>query len=392
MTEPSLGPRPGAPQPFPDAGAAIRRSQEYSFSPFWFYDRCESSGGEPAGEAFQVRSNDGAEREKAVIAFGPVPSRRLGRSLGINNIPPKICTYACVYCQLGRTLKMQAERKFFYPPEEIFQAVQEKAEKAKRGGESIDYLTFVPDGEPTLDLNLGRAIDLLKKVDIPIAVITNSSLIGQPDVRKDLMAADWVSLKMDAIDEKVWRRILRPHGKVKLASLIEGALEFSRAFQGQLATETMLVEGINDSPPLLEEVADFVARLKPSVAYLAVPTRPPAESWVRPPGEDVLNRAFQVFRKKIDRVEYLIGYEGNAFSSTGNVEEDLLSITSVHPMREKAVSEFLARAGSDWSSVQRLISQGQLVEAEYGGHKFFLRKLRKPDGGKSLSSAGRPGG
>jgi wyosine [tRNA(Phe)-imidazoG37] synthetase (radical SAM superfamily) len=327
-----------------------------------------------------------------MIAFGPVPSRRLGRSLGINNIPPKICSYACVYCQLGRTLKMQVERQFFYAPEEIFGTVREKAEKTKQGGESIDYLTFVPDGEPTLDINLGPAIDLLKKLDTPIAVITNTSLIGRPDVRKDLMGANWVSLKMDAIDERVWRRILRPHGKVKLASLLEGALEFSKAFPGQLATETMLVGGINDSPPLLEEVADFVARLKPSVAYLAVPTRPPAEAWVRPPGEDALNRAFQIFRKKIDRVEYLIGYEGNAFSSTGNVEEDLLSITSVHPMREKAVGEFLARAGADWSSVQRLISQGHLVETEYGGHHFYLRRLRKPAGGKNLSSAGRPSG
>jgi len=327
-----------------------------------------------------------------MIPFGPVPSRRLGRSLGINNIPPKICTYACVYCQLGRTLKMQAERQSFYPPEEIFEAVREKVEKAKLGGESIDYLTFVPDGEPTLDINLGRAIDFLRKLDIPIAVITNSSLIGLPDVRKDLLGAHWVSLKMDAIDEKVWRRILRPHGKVKLASLLEGALEFSRAFPGRLATETMLVEGINDTPPLLEELGDFVAQLKPSVAYLAIPTRPPAEAWVRPPGENVLNRAFQIFRDKIDRVEYLIGYEGNAFSSTGRVEEDLLSITSVHPMREDAVGEFLARAGADWSPVQRLVSQGHLVEAEYGGYKFYLRKLRKPAGGKDLSSAGGPGG
>jgi wyosine [tRNA(Phe)-imidazoG37] synthetase (radical SAM superfamily) len=316
-----------------------------------------------------------------MIPFGPVPSRRLGRSLGINNIPPKICSYGCVYCQLGRTLKMQAERQFFYSPEEVFRAVRGKAEEAKQGGESIDYLTFVPDGEPTLDLNLGRAVDLLKKLELPIAVITNSSLIGRPDVRRDLMEADWVSLKMDAVDERVWRRILRPHGKVKLASLLEGALEFSGAFPGRLATETMLVQGINDAPPLLEEVAGFVARLKPSVAYLAVPTRPPAEDWVRPPGEDLLNRAFQIFREKIGRVEYLIGYEGNAFSSTGNLEEDLLSITSVHPMRGDAVGELLGRAGADWPSVQRLVSRGDLAEAEYGGHKFYLRSIRKAQGG-----------
>jgi wyosine [tRNA(Phe)-imidazoG37] synthetase (radical SAM superfamily) len=285
---------------------------------------------------------------------------------------------------------MQAERQFFYPPEDIFRAVREKAQKAKQAGESIDYLTFVPDGEPTLDINLGCAIDLLKKLDIPIAVITNSSLLGRPDVRRDLTGANWVSLKMDTIDERVWRRIIRPHRSIKLTSILEGALEFSKAFPGRLATETMLVEGINDSGPLLQEVADFVSRLKPSIAYLAVPTRPPAEAWVRPPGEEVINRAFQIFREKIDRVEYLIGYEGDAFSFTGNVDEDLLSITSVHPMREKAVGEFLARAGAGWSSVQRLISQGQLVETEYGGHKFYLRRLRKRIGGKDPSSPAGP--
>jgi wyosine [tRNA(Phe)-imidazoG37] synthetase (radical SAM superfamily) len=321
-----------------------------------------------------------------MIPFGPVPSRRLGRSLGVNNIPPKICTYSCVYCQLGRTLKMQAERKLFYPPEEIFRAVQEKVRQVKGAKEPIDFLTFVPDGEPTLDINLGRAIDLLEKLDIPIAVITNSSLIGRPDVRRDLGSADWVSLKMDSVDEKIWHILLRPHSGVRLGSILDGALEFSKVFGGRLATETMLVAGVNDGTPHLIKTADFLARLKPAVAYLSVPIRPPAENWVRPPKEDVVNRAFQIFREKIDRVEYLLGYEGNAFSFTGNVEEDLLSITSVHPMREKAVAQFLAKAGKDWSSVQRLISQGQLIETEYGGHKFFLRRLRKPSGGKGLSS------
>ena len=111
------------------------------------------------------------------IAFGPVPSRRLGQSLGINNIPPKICTYSCIYCQLGRSLKMQIEREEFYHPEEIFKEVENKIREAMGRGEPIDYLTFVPDGEPTLDRNLGKEIEFLKQVGIKIAVITNSSLI-----------------------------------------------------------------------------------------------------------------------------------------------------------------------------------------------------------------------
>jgi len=319
-----------------------------------------------------------------MIPFGPVPSRRLGQSLGINNIPPKICSYSCVYCQLGRTLKMQVERQPFYEPEEILRAVKEKVKKAREAGGPVDYLTFVPDGEPTLDVNLGREINLLRELGLPIAVITNSSLIDHSDVRKDLMGADWVSLKMDAVDQGVWRRIIRPHRRLELKSILEGALEFAKTFRGELATETMLVAGLNDSDPLLSGTADFLACLQPAVAYLSIPTRPPAEAWVHAPGEDVTNRAYQIFSERLNRVEYLIGYEGNAFAFTGNVEEDLLSITSVHPMRENAVNEFLTRAGTDRSVVDRLINQDQLIETQYGGYKFYLRKLGKCSESRTL--------
>jgi len=104
------------------------------------------------------------------IAFGPVPSRRLGRSMGINNIPPKICTYSCIYCQLGRTLKMQVERKKFYDVEEVVEDVKNKVKEAEKAGEHIDYLTFVPDGEPTLDINIGEEINELRQMGIKIAV------------------------------------------------------------------------------------------------------------------------------------------------------------------------------------------------------------------------------
>jgi wyosine [tRNA(Phe)-imidazoG37] synthetase (radical SAM superfamily) len=299
----------------------------------------------------------------------------LGRSLGINNIPPKVCTYSCVYCQLGRTIKMQVERQAFHEPETILQDVLSQVEKARQAGESIDYLSFVPDGEPTLDVNLGHEIELLKPLGIKIAVITNASLIWQEEVREALMQADWVSLKMDAAREGVWRKVDRPHGALQLASILDGALTFSRAYRGELVTETMLVDGINDSEDHLTELAQFLVRLRPAMAYVAIPTRPPAEEWVQPASEDSINRAYQVFHRKMERVEYLIGYEGNAFAFTGDVEQDLLSITAVHPMREEAVSDFLARAGAEGSVVPKLIAQGQMVETEYKGRKYFMRKL-----------------
>ncbi|MEJ2737855.1 MAG: radical SAM protein [Anaerolineae bacterium] len=315
-----------------------------------------------------------------MIAFGPVPSRRLGRSLGINNIPPKNCSYSCIYCQVGRTLQMQVERRAFYEPEEIVADVQEKVARTERAQEPVDYVAFVPDGEPTLDVHLGREIDLLKPLGIPIAVITNASLIWRQDVREDLMAADWVSLKVDAADEQTWRQVSRPHGSLQLSSILEGALEFARIYRGTLVTETMLVADINEGEKQIGEVATFLARLQPSTAYVAIPTRPPAEEWARAPDEAALNRAFQILSQKVDRVETLTGYEGDAFAFTGDLEEDLLSITAVHPMREEAVSAFLARAGAGWSVVQRMVAERELVEVEHTGHTYYLRKLRVSGG------------
>jgi len=310
-----------------------------------------------------------------MIAFGPVPSRRLGRSLGISNIPPKICTYSCVYCQLGRTNKLQVKRNAFYKPEDILKAVEEKIEKTKEVGGSIDYLTIVSDGEPTLDINLGREIELLSLLGIKIAVITNASLLWRKSVREALMKADWVSLKVDSPREGIWRMINRPHRTLNLASILDGMLEFARMYGGELATETMLVQGVNANTDHIEEITHFLIQLNPTKTYFSIPIRPPAEKWVQFPSEKAIIQAYQIVHERMGRVEYLIGYEGNAFAFTGNVEENLVSIMAVHPMREDAVREFLKRAKANWSVINHLIAQGQLIEMEYEGKRFYMRKL-----------------
>jgi wyosine [tRNA(Phe)-imidazoG37] synthetase (radical SAM superfamily) len=270
---------------------------------------------------------------------------------------------------------MQVDRQAYYDPSEIFCAVQEKIGKVREAGEAVDYVAFVPDGEPTLDIHLGREIELLRRLSLPVAVITNASLIWRSDVREDLMAADWVSLKVDAVDEVVWQRIDRPHGSLDLAPILKGATTFARDYGGELVTETMLVAGVNDGDAQLLALAGFLAHLQPDRAYLSVPTRPPAEPSVSGPSEQAIARAYGIIEERVDQVEYLIGYEGNAFAFTGDVEKDLLSITAVHPMREEAVGDLLARAGSEWGVVQRLVAEGELVEAEYGDHTFYLRRL-----------------
>jgi wyosine [tRNA(Phe)-imidazoG37] synthetase (radical SAM superfamily) len=308
-----------------------------------------------------------------MLVFGPVPSRRLRRSLGINNIPPKHCTYSCLYCQLGPTKATEIQPRSFYKPEDIFNAVVEHLEKLKDQNETIDYLTFVPDGEPTLDVGLGKTIELLRSLNIKIAVISNASLIWQAEVRKILKMADWVSLKADSVDAPVWQSINRPCEGLKLDNILSGILAFAADFKGILVTETMLLEGINTADDSIERLAAFLQKLAPDKVYLAIPTRPTADSSVRGPSAETLNRIYQTVSGIMPDIELLTGYEGDVFASTGNFTEDLLAITAVHPMRKDAVLTLLDKTGQNWSAVQQLLDQGKLRGIEYQGNYFYLR-------------------
>ncbi len=299
-----------------------------------------------------------------MIAFGPVPSRRLGRSLGVNNIPPKTCSYSCVYCQIGNTTVKQIDRSEFYTLDEILRSVEKKI------GRDVDYITFVPDGEPTLDINLGKEAKLLRKFGIALAIISNSSLIWREDVREDLSEFDYVSLKLDAVSERIWKRVNRPHRQLKLKEILDGMLEFRDNFGGKLVTETMLIN--IDYGDELQKLAAFLKELKPDIAYISTPTRPPCEKWVRKASEVMLNKAYQIFSASLgaDRVRYLIEFEGGDFSISGGIEDEILSITAVHPIREDALN------GIAKNVVDKLIKEGKVVKIEYQGKQFYLRKLK----------------
>ncbi len=312
------------------------------------------------------------------LVFGPVPSRRLGRSLGINNVPPKTCTYACVYCQVGPSPAKEVAPRPFHPPDEIARVVAERVEDLQAAGKTIDYLTFVPDGEPTLDNGLAKEIELLRPLGIKTAVITNATLLWREEIRATLLRADWVSVKVDATDKTTWRHINHPHEALDLDHVLEGISTFSREYAGDLTTETMLVSGINDGEECLEGVASFIADLNVTNSYLSVPTRPPAVRGVRPPSTTSLNRAFQILSQRLPKVELLIGYEGDDFTSTGDPVHDLLSICAVHPMRRSAVERLLTQTGSDWTTVDSILAEGRLLQVEFGGHDYYLRPIASP--------------
>lgn len=310
------------------------------------------------------------------LTFGPIPSRRLGQSLGINNtLLPKACSYNCAYCQAGRSHHLEIERRAFFSPQEIYKAVSKAIQNAEKEGVEINYLSFVPDGEPTLDIQLGESIRLLKTLGKRIAVFTNASLIWRPEVRADLALADWVSLKFDAVLETAWRRTDRPQKYLSLHLIMDGALAFARQFRGALVTETMLCADLNDMPENLTATADYIATLSPSVAYLGVPTRPPLEKWALPPDEAILTQAFAIFAARIPKVELMVGYPPPAYQPGNDAERDIPAILAVHPIREAEMQDYLTKGGYSGDVLERLLHKGIIKKTAYAGEEFWLRVM-----------------
>jgi wyosine [tRNA(Phe)-imidazoG37] synthetase (radical SAM superfamily) len=270
---------------------------------------------------------------------------------------------------------MQIEREVFNDMEVVAKKVRSRIRQVKENGVPIDYLTFVSDGEPTLDFNLGAEIELLKPLGIRIGVITNASLLWRQDVRNDLKNADWVSLKVDTVSKDIWKKINRPHRHLELETILDSMFEFANNYKGEIATESMLIQGFNDSEEEIHKLARLISKLQPHKAYLAIPTRPPANRMVTGSSEYVVNMAYQIFSKKLDSVECMMHYEGNNFRFASEIEKDLLDITSVHPMREEAVIEFLRKANTEWRIIENLINKGALMELRYQGSKFYMKRL-----------------
>ncbi len=311
--------------------------------------------------------------EESMILFGPIPSRRLGRSLGINNIPPKVCSYSCVYCQVGLTTEISVEPQEFYSPMIIYTEIKDRLAELKNNKERIDYLSFVPDGEPTLDKNLYETIQLIQDFGIKIAVFTNSSLIWKKEVQEALKLADYVSVKIDAIDETIWKQINHPALSLNLNKILDGILQFKEIFKGTLVTETMLIAGMNDNEDELIKISHFIVKADPEIAYLTVPTRPTPLKNINRPERVKAKNTFRIVKSIFNNTELLDEYEGNEFSISSETEESLISIMAVHPMRKDAVEKYLKKSSSNWLVVKKLIDEKKIKELFYDGNTFYKK-------------------
>jgi wyosine [tRNA(Phe)-imidazoG37] synthetase (radical SAM superfamily) len=297
--------------------------------------------------------------------YGPIPSRRLGRSLGVDPIPLKTCNWNCIYCQLGRSVPLTNERRAYVPQVAILDEIQAVLRHHQPG--DIDFISFVGSGEPTLHSGIGWLIRQVKTMtSIPVAVITNGTLLHLPEVRADLLPADVVMPTLSAGTADVYRVIHRPHPEATFDRLVNGIRDFREVYSGQLWIEVMLMQGVNDSEPSLRALASIIGTIGPDQVHVVVPDRPPAEPWVAAPDAEGLMRAVAVLGP--------IAHVVHPYTNTVDVSdyatpaEAILGIITRHPMSQEQLCRLLTR----WSSDEVSMALRQL---EQGGQAHAVERL-----------------
>lgn len=298
--------------------------------------------------------------------YGPVPSRRLGLSLGINIIPKKTCTLNCIYCQIGRTTNMTLNRQSFFPVEKIIEEVH-SAVKGKR----IDYLTFSGEGEPTLNKDIGRIIRRLKSdFSIPVAVITNSTLLFDPGVRRDLYPADVVVPSLDAADEETFRRVNRGQRQLSINKIVAGLKTFRRYYRGRLYLEIMLVKNVNDSPEHLMKLRWLAYEIQPDRVHLNTVVRPPAEKFALPLSLDDLNQVKMLFGPEATIVQSRLPKRQKPFP--GDPKKVILTTVNNRPVTEEDLTHSLGISQERLKPLlQRLVKEKKLKPVKFAGKLFY---------------------
>lgn len=307
---------------------------------------------------------------KCKIVFGPVRSRRLGLVLGINNIKKNVCSYDCIYCSGGQKSCCSICTNNCLSPYELYVSVKNKIDEIKKSGKQIDYILFAGSGDPALDSSLSKEIQLLREFDYKIAVFTNSALLWNENIQENLMFADYVSLKIDTVNEDTWVKINRPHERLKYDLILNGIKQFSKKFRGTLTTETMLIKNINDNEDELKQLGNFLNTIKRNASYFMTPIYPPAENYAVSPDTETLLKLSELIKEKVSNSVMLCCPETEEFFATEDFENELLGLLEMHPVNETAVKTF-ALANTKINKLNELIELKLIKQLEHNEKKYY---------------------
>ena len=304
--------------------------------------------------------------------FGPVPSRRLGYSLGVDIVPMKYCDLNCIYCELGRTTRETLSRRPYIPASAVLPEIR----KALHVFDHIDYITFTGSGEPTLNTELGAMIRAVKALTgIPVAVLTNGTLFYLPEVRQDVRAADVVIPSLDAVSEPVFRKINRPHGRLRIDTIIEGLKQFRKEYSGQIWLEILLVQGVNDTDAEIRRLRQVANEINPDKIQLNTVVRPPAESGIRPVARERLEAIRNQFGEKAEIIA--VFHAGPQQAHDVAAADLVLALISRRPV---TLDEICASLGLEEplirTTLKELLDRGEITEKVHENRLYYFAHPR----------------
>jgi wyosine [tRNA(Phe)-imidazoG37] synthetase (radical SAM superfamily) len=300
--------------------------------------------------------------------YGPVPSRRLGRSLGVDLVPHKVCTYNCIYCQIGKTTQKTLIRKEYVPVGEILKEIETFL---REGSSPVDFLSLGGSGEPTLHSEIGRIIEDIKGITpVPVAVITNGALLYDQKVREDLLRADVIVPSMDAVSSDVFEKINRPYPGSSIERSIEGLAEFRKAFKGQMWLEILFCKGVNDKPEELKKMKEVMERIQPNLIHLNTVVRPPSEEWAIP-----------LSGKEMEEIRAFFGERASIISefdrhpsvvSERDIKEEILEILKRRPLSQSDLFKGMGIPQKELKQyIEPLIQEGKIQVRILGGMVYY---------------------
>jgi wyosine [tRNA(Phe)-imidazoG37] synthetase (radical SAM superfamily) len=299
--------------------------------------------------------------------YGPVPSRRLGFSLGVDLVPYKICSLDCIYCQIGRTVRKSIVRKMYTQKDDVLGEVKEVLDT----NQPIDYITFSGSGEPTLNSDIGELIKGIKAItSIPLAVLTNGTLLFREDVQKDLLKADVVLPSLDAASFVMFQKINRPHRALKIDLIIDGLKRFREIYKGRILLEIMLIKGFNDNPQELSKIKEAVSQIRPDEIHLNTVIRPPSEMYAEPLSIEKMTGIKEFFGKECE----VIGeFHAKARKRTEDIRLYTLETTKRRPLTTIDIANiFGISEGNATMMIERLKTEGVVTERRHGTKKYYI--------------------